>query len=454
MALNLFQRYLESANAKGGGDDLEKLQIEGGRPLRGEVRVHGAKNAALPILAATVLASGIHVIENVPDLLDIRVMVRILEQLGCVVTRDAETMTIDTRGIHSTQIPELLMRQMRSSIFLAGPLLARFGEVELFQPGGCAIGERKIDLHVEGLCTLGAQLRLAPASFRFEAVRLSGAEVRLAYPSVGATENVMMAAVLASGTTTISNAAREPEIEDLQRFLCAMGANVSGAGTPTIYVEGVDELHPPRDAYCIMPDRIVAGTYLCAAMATRGDLTVRAMRPEQVQPLLDLFVHMGAIVHQQSDAVHVAMDHRPRANIFLDTGPYPEFPTDLQAQLMVLLAVSEGHSRIREQVFERRYQHVPQLQKMHATIFLQGDSAHIQGVRRLHGAEVAATDLRAGAALVLAGLVATGITTITDVQHIDRGYARIEDAYRALGASIWRVDDAINPTVDVSASIS
>lgn len=415
---------------------MERLRIEGGQPLVGSIHVHGAKNAALPIIAATTLVAGVHEISNVPQLKDIDVMLQILQALGCSVSHSNHVVTIDTSTIHSTQIPELLMRQMRSSIFLLGPLLARFGQVETFQPGGCAIGERKVDLHFSGLQALGAQIIEMPASIQCVARKLQGTSIRLHFPSVGATENMMMAAVLAEGTTYIHNAAKEPEIIDLQHFLNALGAEVEGAGTDTIVIRGVMELHATR--YRVIPDRIVAGTLLCAAVATKGDIVLRDVRVEHLTSMTNVLCQMGARFEYSTDMIRVMMDHRPKAMDNITTGPYPAFPTDLQAQIMVLLSLSEGFSMLKETIFERRFQHVEQLQLLGANIRTEDGVAYIQGVRRLHGGTVQATDLRAGAALIIAGLAAQGTTWVEQLKHIDRGYDRVEAMFTQVGASITR----------------
>jgi UDP-N-acetylglucosamine 1-carboxyvinyltransferase len=415
---------------------LERLRIEGGQPLAGSIQVHGAKNAALPIIAATTLVAGVHEISNVPQLKDIEVMLQILQALGCKVSHINDVVTINTSTIHSTQIPELLMRQMRSSIFLLGPLLARFGEVETFQPGGCAIGERKVDLHFSGLEALGAEIIELPASIRCVTRQLKGASIRLHFPSVGATENMMMAAVLANGTTCIHNAAKEPEIIDLQHFLNALGAQVSGAGTETIVIEGVPELHATN--YRVIPDRIVAGTLLCAAVATKGDIVLRDVRVEHLTSVTNALSQMGARFEYSTDMIRIMMARRPKSMESITTGPYPAFPTDLQAQIMVLLSLSEGFSMLNETIFERRFQHVEQLQLLGSNIRTEDGVAYIQGVRRLQGGTVAATDLRAGAALIIAGLAAQGTTWIEQLKHIDRGYDRVENMFAQLGATITR----------------
>jgi UDP-N-acetylglucosamine 1-carboxyvinyltransferase len=416
------------------------LRIEGGHPLQGELRIHGAKNAALPILAATVLAAGIHQISNVPPLKDIRVMLDLLQALGCTTTHQHDVVTVDTRAIHRTQIPELLMRQMRSSIFLMGPLLARFCEVETFQPGGCAIGERKIDLHLAGLQALGAEIQYTPASVQLKANQMQGAHIRLRFPSVGATENIMMAAVCAQGVTVIENAACEPEIEDLQRYLNQMGADVSGAGTSRIRIVGVDRKNLHATSYHVMPDRIVAGTFMIAAVATKGEIWLRDVEQTHMTWLEQALQQVGASVTFQSNDVHVAMRRKSQSIPYLETGPYPQFPTDLQAQMMVLMALSDGLCTMRETIFERRLQHVESLQRMGANIHLKDNIAYVHGVKQLQGRTVAATDLRAGAAMILAGLAAQGTTWVESISHVDRGYDKIEHMIQQLGGSVARCE--------------
>lgn len=415
---------------------MDKLVIEGGRPLSGTIRIHGAKNAALPILAASIMASGKHTIENVPDLLDIRVMLNILRALGCRAEHRGETVYLDMSTLDSSHIPEALMKQMRSSIFLMGPLLARFGEVQVYQPGGCAIGERKINLHLDGLEQLGAEIKEYGNTIVCKTKCLIGAEILLDFPSVGATENIMMAAAMAEGITTIHNAAREPEIQDLQNFLNQMGANIIGAGTSTITIEGVKKLVPC--VYRIIPDRIVAGTFMVAAAVTRGNVTLEHVCPTHLTSVIHVLRRAGVQIHIDGDIININCRSRPKRLERIVTSPYPAFPTDLQSQIMVLLTLAEGLSVIKETVFEGRYKHVDELTRMGADIRVDMNSAFIRGVPRLYGATVEATDLRAGAALVIAGLAAHGTTIVEQIHHIDRGYDRIEFMLSRLGASISR----------------
>ncbi|REE92984.1 UDP-N-acetylglucosamine 1-carboxyvinyltransferase [Paenibacillus taihuensis] len=415
---------------------MDKLVIEGGKPLSGTIVIQGAKNAALPILAASMLVEGTVTIEHVPKLLDIDVMLNILRELGCRAEHEDETVQLDTTSLHSSHIPEALMRQMRSSIFLMGPLLARFGEVTIYQPGGCAIGERKIDLHLSGLQALGAQIVEEESRITCYAKRLKGAEIHLDLPSVGATENIMMAAVLAEGLTTLSNAAREPEIQDLQNFLNSMGAKIIGAGTDTITIEGVEKLTPCR--YQVIPDRIVTGTIMVAAAATRGQVTLLNTNPSHLTSLIHVLRRTGVQITVDGDIIKVGTAARPKAVDRIVTSPYPAFPTDMQSQIMVLLALADGVSVMKETIFEGRFKHVDELSRMGADIRVDLSSAYIRGVSRLYGATVEATDLRAGAALVIAGLAAQGKTVVEQVHHIDRGYDRIESMLGRLGARITR----------------
>lgn len=415
---------------------LDNLVIEGGQPLSGTIRIHGAKNAALPILAASLLAEGKVTIRNVPRLLDIEVMLDILRDIGCKARHEDTVVTVEPAAATSSHIPETLMRKMRSSVFLMGPLLARFGEVQLYQPGGCAIGERKIDLHLRGLAALGASIREKGSRIVCTARKLTGAEIILDFPSVGATENIMMAAVLAQGRTTIVGAAREPEIQDLQQFLNEMGAKVSGAGTDIITIDGVQSLDGCD--YEVIPDRIVSGTVMVAAAATRGEVTLRNTRPEHLTSLIHALRRAGVQIDIGNDIMKVGASGRPKAVERIVTSPYPAFPTDLQAQVMTLLSLSDGVSVMKETIFEGRFKHVEELCRMGADIRVDLNNAFIRGVPQLYGANVEATDLRAGAALVIAGLAAQGRTVVEQVHHIDRGYDRIEEMFRLIGGNIVR----------------
>ncbi|GEO25084.1 UDP-N-acetylglucosamine 1-carboxyvinyltransferase [Alicyclobacillus acidoterrestris] len=416
---------------------MELLRIEGGMPISGETRVYGAKNAALPILAATVMVAGTSVIEDVPDLEDVRVMLQILEQLGARVRWQGVTsVEVDASSIHSTNVPADLMQRMRSSIFLMGPLLARFGDVTLSKPGGCVIGQRPIDFHLRGMRQLGAKIDEQHGYIRCSARRLIGSSITLDFPSVGATENLMMAASLADGVTVIENAAREPEVEDLAQFLQATGASIEGAGTDTVIVHGCSHLHGTE--YRIIPDRIVTGTLMLAAAATRGELTVHGARVDHLGAVLQKLRDTGVRVQVDRDIITVKCDETPSAVDFR-TAPFPGFPTDLQAPFMALLTTAKGTSVIHESVFEARFKHVDELQRMGADVNVDLRTAVVRGVPMLSGARVTASDLRGGAALLVAGLMADGTTEVDGVKHIDRGYQAIEAHLSRLGARIERV---------------
>lgn len=415
---------------------MEKLVIEGGKPLSGTIRIHGAKNAALPILAAGIMAEGTHVLENIPDLLDIHVMLDILRALGCKAELRGDKVTLNTAPMHSSHIPQELMKQMRSSVFLMGPLLARFGTVQIYQPGGCAIGERKINLHLQGLQALGAVMEEKGNTILCRTEQLKGADIVLDFPSVGATENIMMAAAMAEGTTRIFNAAREPEIVDLQNYLIAMGAKMIGAGTDTITIEGVKKLQPV--SYKVISDRIVTGTLMCAAAVTRGSVTLENANPAHLTSVIHVLKRAGVQVVSNGDVIQVTCPTRPKPVERVVTSPHPGFPTDLQPQMMVLLTLADGISIIKETIFDGRFKHVDELSRMGADIHVDLSSAFIRGVPRLYGATVESTDLRAGAALVIAGLAARGTTVVEEVHHIDRGYDRIEVMLGKLGANISR----------------
>lgn len=419
--------------------------IEGGKPLSGTIRIHGAKNAALPVLAASIMAEGTHTIENVPDLLDIHVMLDILRALGCRAELRGDTVTVDTSSANSSHIPEELMKQMRSSVFLMGPLLARFGKVQIYQPGGCAIGERKINLHLQGLQALGAVVEESGHTIVCWAKRLKGADIVLDFPSVGATENIMMAAAMAEGITTIYNAAREPEIVDLQNYLITMGAKMIGAGTDTITIEGVPKLTPTT--YKVIPDRIVTGTMMMAAAVTRGNVTLENVNPAHLTSVTHVLKRAGVQVTTDDDIINVTCHTRPKAVERVVTAPYPGFPTDLQPQMMVLLSLAEGISIIKETIFDGRFKHVDELSRMGADIRTDLNSAFIRGVPRVYGATVESTDLRAGAALVIAGLAARGTTVVEQVHHIDRGYDRIELLLGQLGAKVSRYTEVASKSL-------
>lgn len=415
---------------------MDILQVRGGQPLRGRTQVYGAKNAALPILAATVMTEGYSEIAGVPDLEDIRVMLRILEHLGAKVRREGDVLHIDASDIDSTDVPLALMRRMRSSIFLMGPLLARCGEVTVSKPGGCVIGQRPIDYHLRGMRLLGATLEEEHGTIHCSSNRLKGTSITLDFPSVGATENLMMAAALADGQTLLENVAREPEVVDLANFLRGCGADIEGAGEDTIRIRGTHHLSGCN--YRVIPDRIVAGTWMIAAVATGGSVELTHCEPAHLRALISKLRDIGATIDICGTSVNVVGPKR-LLPIQARTSPHPGFPTDLQAPLMALLARASGGSIIREDVFEARFKHVGELIRMGADITVDGRVAMIKGVSTLSAADVEAADLRGGAALVVAGLMAQGVTKISGVYHIDRGYQQIEVFLRDLGADIQRI---------------
>jgi UDP-N-acetylglucosamine 1-carboxyvinyltransferase len=413
---------------------MEKFIVKGEVQLSGNIRVSGAKNAILPIMAATLLCSGISIIHDIPFLRDIKVMEDILVLLGAKITREGSTLIIDTTNIQEIEIPEHLMREMRASVFLMGPLLGKFHKVKLSYPGGCAIGPRPIDLHIKALEKIGAHVKESFGFIEASADCLTGGEINFDYPSVGATENAMMASVLASGMTIIRNAAREPEIYDLQVFLNKMGARITGAGTDTIRIYGSKKLVAAE--HTVMSDRIQAGTFLMAAAITRGDIVVENIVSENLFSVIDKLKDIGAKISIGNNSIRIkAGDLR---GVDIKTLPYPGFPTDLQAPLLSLLTIATGTSIITETIFENRFKHVDELSRMGAKIKVEGRTAIIRGIPKLTGAIVAATDLRAGGALVLAALSAEGITEIENVYHIDRGYDKLEEKLRSLGAHISR----------------
>jgi UDP-N-acetylglucosamine 1-carboxyvinyltransferase len=419
---------------------LNKLHIEGGAKLEGDVRISGAKNATLPILAATLLAEEPVVIANVPHLRDVTTTIELLARMGVTVTMDERMhIEVDSTTLREPFAPYELVRTMRASILVLGPMLARFGRADVSLPGGCAIGARPVDLHVAGLTALGADITIEDGYIKARADRLRGARLVLDTVTVTGTENLMMAAVLAEGRTTIENAAREPEVADLAACLNQMGARISGAGTDTIVIDGVDAVGGTR--YTVLPDRIEAGTYLVAAAVTGGCVRVTSVRPDHLDAICAKLQDAGAHIETGADWVRLDMGGARPRSVDLRTAPYPAFPTDMQAQFTALNAVAEGVGTISETIFENRFMHVLELQRMGAHIRLEGNTAVIQGVERLNGAPVMATDLRASASLVLAGLVAEGTTVVDRIYHIDRGYECIEEKLSGLGANIRRVPD-------------
>ena len=417
---------------------MDRLIITGGTRLAGDVRISGAKNAALPILAATLLADGPMTVGNIPHLHDITTTMELLGRMGVHLTVDEKMrIEVDTSDISDLSAPYELVKTMRASILVLGPLLARFGRADVSLPGGCAIGSRPVNLHIEGLRAMGADISVENGYIRARAKRLHGARLVMDLVTVTGTENLMMAAALADGTSVIENAAREPEVVDLANCLNAMGARVRGAGTTTITIEGVETLHGAD--YAVLPDRIETGTFLVAAAITGGRVRVRDTDPKLVDAVTQKLREAGAAVTIGEDWIELDMQgRRPRA-VNVHTAPYPAFPTDMQAQFTALNAVAEGVGTITETVFENRFMHVQEMQRMGADIKLEGNTAICTGVPRMTGAPVMATDLRASASLVLAGLVAEGETVVDRIYHIDRGYQNIEEKLAGLGAQIRRL---------------
>lgn len=415
---------------------MDRYVITGKQRLEGKVRTSGAKNASLPLLAATLLVSGRSSLLEIPHLADIEHMIEVLQYLGAEVVFNQEGLFVDSSGLKRWEVDESLMRQMRASNLILGPMIARNGKVRISRPGGCAIGSRPMDQHIKGLQELGVQIKEKHGYIEAWADELRGADVYFDVPSVGATENIMMAAVLAKGTTLIHNAAREPEIVDLQNFLNKMGAKVRGAGMDILRIDGVDQLKPTE--HTVIPDRIEAGTHMIAAVMTQGDIEVENVIPEHLEPMIAKLRQVGAEVRIEDDTVRVRSTGRIKG-IDCKTMPYPGFPTDMQPQFMAMLAMAEGTSVITETIFENRFQHVDELRRMGAQITIEGRTAIIRGVESLEGAFVEATDLRAGAALFLAGLAAEDATVLEKVGHIDRGYENLELKYRELGAKLTRV---------------
>lgn len=414
-----------------------KLIVEGGVPLLGEIRVQGAKNAVLPILAATVMASEKCVLHNCPRLRDVEKTDLVLQRLGCSVERFGSTVTVDPNGFCTCEICDDLMREMRSSIIFLGAIITRCGEARVSMPGGCPIGLRPIDLHLKALSQLGVNIREEHGYIICTAKKLVGTDIHLDFPSVGATENIMLCAVCAEGTTTISNAAREPEIADLARFLNAMGAKVSGAGSSFITVKGVKKLGGAE--YSVMPDRIVAATYLAAAAATDGEIFLTDADPLSMGAMLHVLKEMGAKVNVGKDTIHLKSRGRLKNLPMLRTMPYPGFPTDIQSPFMAMAATADGIGIFVENIFENRFRHVDELVRMGADIKVEGRSAVVKGVKNLYGSKVVASELRGGASLVIAALCAYGESEIGGVEFIDRGYEKIEENLKLCNADIRRV---------------
>lgn len=415
---------------------MDKIIVEGGRPLAGEVKISGAKNAALPMLISSLLADGTSTFTNVPDLMDIKSTSLLLSHLGAQVETCEDTVRISARDLTQFEAPYDLVRKMRASVLVLGPLVARLGRARVSLPGGCAIGARPINLHLKGLAALGASIDLKHGYVEATASCLKGAEIYFDVVTVTGTENLMMAAVLAEGTTVLRNAAREPEVEALADHLIKMGADIEGAGTSIITINGVAALNPV--AATIMPDRIEAGTFMMAAVLTRGEVTLLNCEPDHVGALIDKLRLAGAEIEIGDKRIHVK-GRRDITSVDIKTQPYPGFPTDMQAQFMVLMSVADSTSTISETIFENRFIHVSELRRMGADIQVSGNIAIVKGVPHLSAAQVMATDLRASASLILAGLVAHGKTVVNRVYHLDRGYQAIEKKFSALNAAIQRV---------------
>ncbi len=414
-----------------------RLLVRGGRRLVGQVAVSGAKNSALKLMAASLLASGTTVLHNVPDIQDVHTMREVLEHLGALVDFSNGTMRIDTRDVRSHVAPYELVQRMRASIQIMGPLVARFGHAKVALPGGCNLGPRKIDIHLRGIAEMGATVRTDHGFIEVTAPQLKGIDMFLDYPSVGATENLLMAAVLAEGITTLDNVAREPEVVDLCKFLISMGAEIEGVGSSTLRIRGVKELHPAE--HTVIGDRIEAGTFLIMGAVTGGEVEVTGISPHALDLFLSKLRAVGVQVQESTRSIRATGDPSAYVGVDVATLPYPGFPTDLQAQMMVLLCLARGVSMVTENVFENRFGFVDELARLGADIRVDGNHAVVNGGRRLSGAIVRCPDLRAGAALVTAGLVAEGCTEVRDIYHIDRGYERLEDKMRNLGAEVERV---------------
>lgn len=417
---------------------MSKIVVGKSGPLSGRIKVDGAKNAVLPIIAAALLAEDICILEEVPGLSDVEVMCDVIRSLGAVVSplKDG-VLEIDARNLTSNEAPYELVQQMRASFYVMGPLLGRLGVARIPMPGGCAIGARPIDLHLKGFHALGAEIEMGHGFVEARGKHMEGTTIYLDFPSVGATENIMMAATRAHGVTVIENAAEEPEIIDLANFLNKLGANIKGAGTDTIRITGVDKLGGCR--HTVIPDRIESGTYMIAAAVAGGDVTIENVVPSHLKPAIAKLKECGVKIQEEDDTIRV-ISNGLIDSADITTLPYPGFPTDLQAQFMALLTVAGGTSVVMETVFENRFMHVAELNRMGANIKIEGHSAVVQGSGNLQGAQVRATDLRAGAALIIAGLAAEGETEIHDIYHIDRGYVNIEEKLRGIGVNIRRVE--------------
>ena len=420
---------------------MEQLRVRGGKRLQGEVVISGAKNAVLPILAATLLVPGVTVIDNVPRLRDVFTFLDVLDAMGAKAAFSADhQVTVDASELSNPLAPYELVRTMRASVLVLGPLLARFGEARVSLPGGCAIGARPVDQHLKGMRALGAEVKIEEGYIVAEASRLCGQPFFMDMVTVTGTENLLMAAVLAEGTTVLHNAAKEPEVSDLARCLNTMGANISGIGTATLTIEGVRELKSTR--YAILPDRLETGTYLIAAAVTGGEVVTRNTSPRLLEAVLEKLEAAGSEIRRGEDFIALDQTGRPLRAVSVRTAPFPAFPTDMQAQFMALDCLAQGNASIIETVFENRFLHVSELARMGADICIDGHTASTRGVARLNGAQVMATDLRASAGLVIAALAAEGVSIIDRVYHLDRGYERMEKKLAALGADIERIQSA------------
>ena len=424
----------EQINAQGHG--MDKLVIEGGPQLHGEISVSGAKNAALPILCASLLSAEPVHLENVPNLQDVRTTLKLLRQMGVRTEADGTQVTLDAAHVTSPVAPYELVKTMRASILVLGPLLARFGEAKVSLPGGCAIGARPVDQHIKGLQAMGAEINIEHGFIEARAKRLKGARIVTDMITVTGTENLLMAATLADGETVIENAAREPEVSDLAHLLVKMGARIEGIGTDRLVIQGVDKLHGA--SHSVIPDRIEAGTFLCAVAAAGGDVTLRHVRPNILDAVIDKLREAGVSIEEGDTWLRVRMDRRPTA-VAIRTSEYPAFPTDMQAQFMALNAIAEGTAPVVETIFENRFMHVQELNRLGAHITIDGNTALVTGVPKLSGAKVMATDLRASASLVVAALCAEGETLIDRIYHLDRGYDHMEGKLTAVGARVRRI---------------
>jgi len=423
---------------------VDRFQIEGGQLLRGEVSISGAKNAALPILCAALLTPEPLVLHNVPPLRDVSTMLKLLAGMGLKASglgpsAGQQSITLHAQTIDRPEAPYEMVKTMRASVLVLGPLLARMGEAVVSLPGGCAIGQRPVDQHIRGLQAMGADIQIEHGYIKARASRLRGARITTDMVTVTGTENLMMAACLADGITVIENAAREPEVVDLANCLLAMGARIQGVGTDRITIEGVERLGPAE--WTVMPDRIEAGTFLCAVTAAGGEVFARGARVDQMAATIDKLEEAGLVVTQETQGIRARALHRPRA-VSLRTAPYPGFATDMQAQMMAVNTVAEGTGLVAETIFENRFMHVQEMRRLGALIDIEGHTAVVQGISRLTGARVMATDLRASAGLVIAGLVAEGLTEIDRIYHLDRGYDRMEEKLCALGARVRRIKES------------